>query len=202
MKLRTLFIGISLVSSLFIQGCYTQLSIFYPEPEIEQEEGQFFETYSRAPIRPSLDMYAQNEGGMPLGYSMMQNRFNPFYGYMDPYNYGYNPYYYNGYGSGYGNFNLYGYNYNLGGYSMFIPLGDEREMRKFNKDRTQTSGTNLNVYRSSGNTSSSRENNSSYTNSSSVSATRSSGSSSASSSSSSSSSGSSKSNGRRATRRN
>ncbi len=32
---------------LFTQGCYTQLSMFYPEPEIEQEEEvDFFETYS------------------------------------------------------------------------------------------------------------------------------------------------------------
>ena len=31
---------------LFTQGCYTQLAMFYPEPEIEQEEefSDFYET--------------------------------------------------------------------------------------------------------------------------------------------------------------
>ena len=96
-------------------------AMFYPEPEIELEnEDQFFETYSRAPARPGLDIYAQNEGSMPLGYATMQRRFNPFgggfMGSMNPY--GFHNNYYNGYGGdgygyGYGN-NMFGYSYNLG----------------------------------------------------------------------------------------
>ena len=39
---------LSCVSCLVLSGCYTQLAMFYPEPEIEQEEEQFYETYSRA----------------------------------------------------------------------------------------------------------------------------------------------------------
>jgi len=206
---KNILIGISLSLSLFLQGCYTQLAMFYPEPEIEEEEDvQFFETYSRAPGRPGLDFYAQDEGSMPLGYSMMQNRFSPFGGgYMGLLNpYGYNNSYYYGYGNGYngGYNNTYGYSYNLGGYAMFIPVGDARGLRNFNKERTKSFGTNLNVTRSSRNSSSGNQNNSSYTNSSSVSSNRSSGStsSSGSSTSSSSSSSGSSSGGRRATRRN
>ena len=48
MDRKNILIGISLSLLLFSQGCYTQLAMFYPEPEIEQEnEDQFFETYSR-----------------------------------------------------------------------------------------------------------------------------------------------------------
>ena len=106
---KIILISLSLSFSLFLQGCYTQLAMFYPEPEIELEnEDQFFETYSRAPARPGLDIYAQNEGSMPLGYATMQRRFNPFgggfMGSMNPY--GFHNNYYNGYGGdGYG----YGY---------------------------------------------------------------------------------------------
>ena len=205
---KTLFIGVSLTFALFLQGCYTQLSMFYPEPEIEQEDEQYFETYSRAPGRPGLDVYAQDPGSMPLGYSTMQRRFNPygggFMGFMNPYGFNNNYFYgYGGYGDGYrygyGN-NMFGYSYNLGGYAMFIPVGDARALREFNKNRTSQFGTNLNVTRSSPR-SSGNQNNSGYTNSSSVSSNRSSGSYSSSSSSSSASSSSSSS-GRRATRRN
>ena len=81
MSKKFILIGVCLSLSLFMQGCYTQLAMFYPEPEIELEnEDQFFETYSRAPARPGLDIYAQNEGSMPLGYATMQRRFNPFGG--------------------------------------------------------------------------------------------------------------------------
>ena len=209
MDRKNILIGISLSLLLFSQGCYTQLAMFYPEPEIEQEnEDQFFETYSRAPGRPGLDIYAQDEGSMPLGYSTMQRRFNPFgggyMGYMNPYgfynnyNYGYGGYG-DGYGFGYGN-NMFGYSYNLGGYAMFIPVGDARALREFNKGRTNPFGTNLNVTRSSPR-SSGNQNSSGYRNSSSVSSNRSSGSYSSGSSSSSSSSSTSSS-GRRATRRN
>tara|TARA_B110000263_G_scaffold104859_1_gene91574 strand:+ start:140 stop:754 length:615 start_codon:yes stop_codon:yes gene_type:complete len=204
MSKKIILISISLSFSLFLQGCYTQLAMFYPEPEIEQEgEDQFFETYSRAPGRPGLDIYAQDEGSMPLGYSTMYNRFSPYggayMGFMNPYGH-YNNYYY-GYGDGYGyGQNMFGYSYNLGGYAMFIPVGDARQLRDFNKGRTKQFGTNLNVTRSSPRSSSGNQNNSGHTNSSSVSSNRSSESSSSSSSSSGSSSSSS--GGRRATRRN
>ena len=202
MKLKTTLIGLGLISSLALQGCYTQLAMFHPEPVYDQDgEGQFYDTYSEAPLRPGLQGYAQDgSSAMPLGYSNMQNRFNPFFGYGGL-NY-YNPYYYNGYGGGYGygyGYNYYGYSHTIGGYNMFIPVGETKTMRYFNKDRLATSGTNLRVTRSSASTRSSNWNSSSsWTNSSNISTTRSSSSSSASSSSSSSKS----SGGRRATRRN
>lgn len=201
MKLKTTLIGIGLVSSLALQGCYTQLAMFHPEPVYDQDgEEQFYDTYSKAPSRPGLQGYAQDgSSAMPLGYASMQNRFNPFFGYGGL-NY-YNPYYYNGYGGGYGyGYNYYGYSHTIGGYNMFIPVGETKTMRHFNKDRLTTTGTNLRVTRnSSSSTSSNWGGNSGWTNSSNISTTRSSGSSSASSSSGSASSGS---GGRRATRRN
>ena len=182
------------VIALTLQGCYTQLAMFYPEPEIEQEtEEQFYETYSRAVPRLSASIYAQTGAGTPLGlaYSTMYNRFNGFMGFGNKYNY-YNPYYYGG------NYYGYGYDsYNLGGYTMRIPYTDlyaagERKQRTFTTSRDGSSPqTNLTVTRTRS-TQSSSSNNNTYTNSSNVSTNRSS-----SSSSSSSSSG-----GRRATRRN
>ena len=85
MKLKTTLIGLGLVSSLALQGCYTQLAMFHPEPVYDQDgEGQFYDTYSEAPLRPGLQGYAQDgSSAMPLGYSNMQNRFNPFFGYVD-----------------------------------------------------------------------------------------------------------------------
>ena len=190
MRIKTTLIGFTLVSSLALQGCYTQLAMFYPDPEEE------LETYSRAGARPSVGMYAQDSGsGSPLAYSTMQNRFSPFNGYN---NY-YNPY------SGYGGYrfghNYNGYSYNLGGYDMFvpfIPVAGEKDIRQFTKDRNRTTTTNLQVNR----TSNTNENSSSSSSrNSGSSGSYSSGNNSSSSSSSSSSSGSS-SGSRRATRRN
>ena len=187
MRFKTTFIGFTLVSSLALQGCYTQLAMFYPDPEEE------LETYSRAGARPSVDMYAQDSGsGSPLAYSTMQNRFSPFYGYN---NY-YNPYhFYNDPYSGYGGYrfgyNNNGYSYNLGGYSMFIPVAGEKDIRQFTKDRNRTTTTNLQVIRTSNSNGSSRSSSSSSLSSGSNSSSRSSSSSSGSSS-----------GGRRATRRN
>ena len=179
---------LSCVSCLVLSGCYTQLAMFYPEPEIEQEEDQYFETYSRAVPRLNVSAYAQDGAGQSLGmaYNMMYNRFSGFMGYGRGYNH-YNPnYYYNG---GY-----YNNSYVLGGYTMYIPYTDlyksgEKKIRTWTRD-TKSPGTNLTVTR----TQSSSSNNNTYTNSSNVSTNRS--------SSSSSSSSSSKSSGRRATRRN
>ena len=194
MRFKTILIGITLVSSLALQGCYTQLAMFYPDPEEE------LETYSRARVRPSVDMYAQDLGsGSPLAYSTMQNRFSPFSGYnnyYNPYRFYNDPYSaYGGYGFGYNNN---GYSYNLGGYSMFIPVEGEKDIRQFTKDRNRTTTTNLQVIRTSNTNKNAR---SSSSRNSGSSGSYSSGNN-RSSSSSSSSSGSSSGGGRRATRRN
>ena len=194
MKLKNILL--SFVSCIMLTGCYTQLAMFYPEPEIEQEtEEQFYETYSRAVPRLSASIYAQTGAGTPLGlaYTTMYNRFNGFMGFGNKYNY-YNPYYYGG------NYYGYGYDsYNLGGYTMRIPYTNlyapgERKQRTFTTSRDGSSPqTNLTVTRTR--STQSNNNNSGYTNSSNVSSNRSSSTSSSSSSSSSS-------GGRRATRRN
>ena len=196
MKLKNILL--SFVSCIMLTGCYTQLAMFYPEPEIEQEtEEQFYETYSRAVPRLSASIYAQSGAGTPLGlaYSTMHNRFNGFMGFGNRFNY-YNPYYYGG------NYYGYGYDsYNLGGYTMRIPYTDlyapgERKQRTFTTSRDGSSPqTNLTVTRTRS-TQSSSSNDNTYTNSSNVSTNRSSSGGSSSSSSSSSSSG------RRATKRN
>jgi len=193
MKLKNILL--SFISCIMLTGCYTQLAMFYPEPEIEQEEEQFYETYSRAVPRLNVNIYAQTGAGSPLGlaYTTMYNRFNGFMGFGNKYNY-YNPYYYGG------NYYGYGYDsYNLGGYTMRIPYTDlyasgERKQRTFSTSRGDNSpGTNLNVTRTrSSNTS--QSSNSGYSNSSNVSSTRSTSSSTSKSSSSSS--------GRRVTKRN
>ena len=195
MKLKNILL--SFVSCIMLTGCYTQLAMFYPEPEIEQEEEQFYETYSRAVPRLSASIYAQTGAGTPLSlaYSTMHNRFNGFMGFGNRYNY-YNPYYYGG------NYYGYGYDsYNLGGYTMRIPYTDlyaagERKQRTFTTSRDGSSPqTNLTVTRTRS-TQSSSSNNNTHTNSSNVSTNRSSSGGSSSSSSSSSSGG------RRATKRN
>ena len=196
MKLKNILL--SFVSCIMLTGCYTQLAMFYPEPEIEQEtEEQFYETYSRAVPRLSASIYAQTGAGTPLSlaYSTMHNRFNGFMGFGNRYNY-YNPYYYGG------NYYGYGYDsYNLGGYTMRIPYTDlyapgERKQRTFTTSRDGSSPqTNLTVTRTRS-TQSSSSNNNTNTNSSNVSTNRSSSGGSSSSSSSSSSGG------RRATKRN
>ena len=198
MRNKTIFIGLGLIFTLSLQGCYTQLAMFYPDPEEDS-----LESYSRAGIRPSVDMYAQDGAGTPIGmaYSAMQNRFSPFYGYNNynnPYSFYNDPYSgyggYNSYGYGYNN---YGYSYNIGGYSMFIPVADKKDIRQFTKDRNRTTTTNLQVNRTS-NTNQSARSSSSRNSSSSGSYSSGSNSSSSGSSKSSGSSG----GGRRATRRN
>ena len=171
---------------LFTQGCYTQLSMFHPEPEIEEEFSDFYQPYSMAAPRVNVGIYAQDGAGQSLGlaYQMMYNRFNGFMGFGNRYNY-YNPYYYGGY---------YNETYTLGGYTMNIPYKDNKTPRTWSRD-SKSSGTNLNVTRTRS-TQSNSSNNNTYTNSSNVSSTRSSSGGSSSSSSSSSSGG------RRATRRN
>ena len=185
---------LSCVSCLVLSGCYTQLAMFYPEPEIEQDEEQFYETYSRAVPRVNIGIYAQEGAGTPLGlaYQTMYNRFYHPYGsgYYNKYDY-YNRY---GYHWGYGEYNT----YQVGGYTMYIPVNTgERKPRTFStsRDSDGSPGTNLNITRSN-HVGYNSKNNNSYDNSSNVSSTRSSSGGSSSSSSSSSSGG------RRATRRN
>ena len=186
---------LSCVSCLVLSGCYTPLAMFYPEPEIEQDEEQFYETYSRAVPRPNISIHIQTGAGTPLSlaYRSMYNRFYGMYT-----NWG------SHYGSGYYNkydyYNRYGYtwsDYYIGGYKMRVPSTNlyapgERKQRTFSTSRSDNSstGTNLNITRSS-HVGYNKNTNNTYTNSSSVSR-----------GSSSSSSSSSSSGGRRATRRN
>jgi len=130
--------------------------MFYPEPEIENDDSeQFYETYSRAVPRPTnLSIYAQDGAGTPLSmaYQMMYNRFyGRFHNWGNYYSDGYyNPYYsYNSYGQQWGYDSYY-----IGGYKMYIPVNTgERKQRTFSTDRSKSSsGTNLNVTRTKTNT--------------------------------------------------
>ena len=192
MKLKNILMSCVLIfGGLTLSGCYTQLSMFYPGPEIENDDSEEFYSYSVAGPMKSVGMYDQDGAGQSLGmaYNMMYNRFSGFMGYGRGYNY-YNPnYYYNG---GY-----YNNSYTLGGYTMHIPYTDlyksgEKKIRTWTRD-TKSPGTNLTVTRTRTNTSESSNNDSGQTNSSNVSSTRSSSTSSSSTSSS---------GGRRVTRRN
>ena len=182
MKLKNILLSCVLfLGSLTLSGCYTQLSMFYPSPELDEEVEQFY-SYSVAGPMKSVGMYAQDGAGQSLGmaYSMMYNRFSGFMGYGNRYSY-YNPYYNGGY---------YNETYTLGGYTMNIPWVEEKTPRTWSRDG-KSPGTNLTVTRTRTNTSESSNNDSGQTNSSNVSSTRGTSSSSSSSSS-----------GRRATRRN
>ena len=144
---------LSCVSCVVLTGCYTQLSMFYPEPEIEKDEEQFYETYSRAVPRPNITIHAQTGAGTPLGiaYSTMYNRFYGMYS-----NWGNN--YSNGYYNPYYFYNSYGYHwgfssYNIGGYKMYIPYTDEKKPRTWSTDRGgDTPTTKLKVTRTKTNT--------------------------------------------------
>ncbi len=195
MNLKNILLScVFIFGGLSLSGCYTQLAMFYPEPEIENDDSEkFYQAYSMAAPRLNVSAYAQDGAGQSLGlaYQMMYNRFNGFMGFGNRYNY-HNPYYYGG--------NYYGYDsYNLGGYTMRIPYKDNpNKPRTWTTDRgSSTSGTNLNVTRTrtDSNTNSNTNSSGGYSNSSNVSSNRSSSTSSSSSSSSSS-------GGRRATRRN
>ena len=187
-KLKNILLSCVFVfGGLTLSGCYTQLSMFYPSPEIDEEVEQFY-SYSVAGPLKSVGIYAQDGAGQSLGmaYQTMYNRFSGFMGYGRGYNF-YNPYY--NYNGGY-----YNNSYTLGGYTMHIPYTDlyKSKIRTWTRD-TKSPGTNLTVTRTRTNTSESSNNNSGQTNSSNVSSTRSSSTSSSSSSSS---------GGRRVTRRN
>ena len=190
-KLKNILMScVFIFGGLTLSGCYTQLSMFYPSPEIDEEVEQFY-SYSVAGPMKSVSMYAQDGAGQSLGmaYQLMYNRFAGFSGYGNRYNF-YNPYY--NYNGGY-----YNNSYTLGGYTMYVPWVAEKTPRTWTRARNST-GTSLNITRTRTNTTESSNNDSGQTNSSNVSSTRSSsGGSSSSSSSSSKSSG-----GIRVTRRN
>lgn len=205
---KTIIISTIFFLSIFIQGCYTQLAMFYPDPEIESsEEDQFYDTYNRAIPSLKAESYAQSgRATMPLSYSAMQRRFyspyssySGFSDYYDPFYTGLNGY---RYGYGYNGYNSYGYAPYLytndnAGYGSLIPTGN-RVKRSFARDRSQGTTTMLQTTRST--QSSNNNTNSTYTNSGSISSSRSSSSYSSSNSSKSSSSSKS-SGGRRATKR-
>jgi len=185
MKLKNILMScVMIFGSLSLSGCYTQLSMFYPQPE--NDDSVEFYSYSSAGPMKSVGMYAQDGAGQSLSmaYQMMYNRFSGFMGFGNRYSY-YNPYY--NYNGGY-----YNSSYTLAGYTMYVPVA------KF-PDR----GTPRNWTRAT--ESSNNNNDSGQTNSSNVSSNRGSSSSTSTSSTSTSSSSSSSSKGsggRRATRRN
>ena len=161
MNIKNILMSCVLIfGSLSLSGCYTQLSMFYPEVEDETEE---FYSYSLAGPMKSIGLYAQDGAGQPLGlaYNMMYNRFSGFMGYGNRYSY-YNPYYNGGY---------YNETYTLGGYTMNIPWVEEKTPRTWSRDG-KSPGTNLTVTRTRTNTTESSYNGSSN-NSSNVSSDRS-----------------------------
>jgi len=193
MKLKNILMSCVLIfGGLTLSGCYTQLSMFYPGPEIENDDSEEFYSYSVAGPMKSVGMYDQDGAGQSLGmaYLTMYNRFSGFSGYGNGYNY-YNPYY--NYNGGY-----YNNSYTLGGYTMYVPWVAEKTPRTWVRDGNSP-GTNLTITRTRTNATESSNNDGGQTNSSNVSSDRSS---STSTSTGSSSSSSSSSGGRRATRRN
>ena len=121
-----------LLSYLLFTGCYTQLSMF--QPEVEDE----FYSYSVARVRPNLSLYANDNAGSSLSYSIMNSYFSNRYSYYD--------------------------SYYLGGYKMYVPIYDHRSRtwdiwfggtkliktpRSFSTNRSDntSSKTNLNVTR-------------------------------------------------------
>ena len=129
--------------SLSLSGCYTQLAMFHPNLEVDEEEE--FYSYSSAGPMKSVGMYAQDGAGQSLGmaYQMMYNRFSGFMG--NKYSY-YNPYYYGGY---YNDF----ITVEGGTYSVWIPSIKEHTPRLWTTDRSgNTPTTKLNITRTRTNT--------------------------------------------------
>jgi hypothetical protein len=122
---------------LFNIGCYTQLSIFNPDAESDD-----FYSYSAAPLRPNLTIYAQSGPA----YSMLYNRFQPFFGYnnmnRDYYSYYYQNFYYT----------------DRTNTLRLTPIPTNRTPRSFSTDRTNNTSynTNLNITRTSSSSGSSK----------------------------------------------
>ena len=144
MKLKNILLSCVLIlGSLSLSGCYTQLSMFHPEPE--NDDSEEFYSYSVARVRPNLSLYANDGAGTSLGmaYQLMYNRFSGFMG--NRYSY-YNPYYYGGY---YNDF----ITIEGGTYSVWIPGIKEKTPRLWTTDRSSnTPTTKLKVTRTRTNT--------------------------------------------------
>ena len=149
MKLKNIVMGcVMIFGSLSLSGCYTQLTMFHPDEKTEE-----FYPYSVARVRPNLSLYANDGAGQSLGmaYQMMYNRFTGFMGFGNRYNY-YNPYYYGGYYRDY---------YNIGGYTLYIPITTTKEKTvrtfttRYDNNINNSPTTNLRITRSSSGSSSS-----------------------------------------------
>ena len=155
MKFKNILLSCVLIfGSLSLSGCYTQLSMFHPDPEIDEEVEQFH-SYSVARVRPNLSLYANDGAGTSLGmaYQLMYNRFRGFSGFGNRYNY-YNAYYYGCIYNDYVTYDVIG-----GTYTVWIPGIKEKKQRTWTTDRSGTTTTNLNTTRiRSSNTSQSRTN--------------------------------------------
>ena len=126
------------ILSLFLTGCYTQLSMFHPETETNTEE---FYSYSVARVRPNLTLYANDGAGQSLGmaYGTMYNRFFGF-----QHSNLLNQYYLT---------NIYYWDrYYVGGYQMHIPYAVEKKPRTWTRDGKSNTST-LKVTRTRTNTS-------------------------------------------------
>ena len=143
MKLKNIVMGcVMIFGSLSLSGCYTQLAMFHPDEKTEE-----FYPYSVARVRPNLSLYANDGAGQSLGmaYQMMYNRFTGFMGFGNRYNY-YNPYYYGGYYRDY---------YNIGGYTLYIPVTNTKEKTvrtfttRYDNNINSSPTTNLRITRSS-----------------------------------------------------
>ena len=142
MNIKNILLSCVLIfGSLSLSGCYTQLSMFHPVPEVEEE----FQSYSVARVRPNLSLYANDGAGtsLSMAYQMMYSRFSGFMG--NRYSY-YNPYYYGGY---YNDF----ITIEGGTYSVWIPGIKEKTPRLWTTDRSSnTPTTKLKVTRTRTNT--------------------------------------------------
>ena len=144
MNIKNILLSCVLIfGSLSLSGCYTQLSMFHPDTEGEEEQ---FYPYSVARVRPNLSLYANDGAGtsLSMAYQMMYSRFSGFMG--NRYSY-YNPYYYGGY---YNDF----ITVEGGTYSVWIPGIKEKTPRLWTTDRSSnTPTTKLKVTRTRTNTS-------------------------------------------------
>jgi len=131
---------------LSLSGCYTQLSMFHPDPDENTEE---FYSYSVARVRPNLSLYARDGAGTSLGmaYQMMYSRFYRYYG--NQYSY-WNPYYYGGVYNDYVNYNIFD-----GTYTVWIPGIQEKKQRIWTRDNNSTK-SNLTTTRTRSSNSSNR----------------------------------------------
>jgi len=149
MNIKNILLSCVIVfGSLSLSGCYTQLTMFHPEPE--NDDSEEFYPYSVARVRPNLSLYANDGAGQSLGmaYQLMYNRFRGFMGFGNKYSY-YNPYYYGGIYNDYVSYNIYD-----GTYTIWIPGIKEKKQRTWTTDRSDnTPTTKLKVTRTRTNTS-------------------------------------------------